>query len=146
MSASTGNHCSLQVTVDANRPRATPVCSFMGADSITGPLREQFNKNLHKWNSKMTLRENLESLLGIKFPSPKTSQKEEFSVECGICYSYRLDNALPDRVCDNQKCGKPFHRTCLFEWLRAIPSSRQSFDTIFGECPYCSSPITCKTS
>lgn len=26
----------------------------------------------------------------------------------------------------------------LFQWLRALPSSRQSFNMIFGECPYCS--------
>ena len=25
----------------------------------------------------------------------------------------------------------------LFQWLRALPTSRQSFNTIFGDCPYC---------
>uniref|UniRef100_A0A0F8AB09 E3 ubiquitin-protein ligase FANCL n=1 Tax=Larimichthys crocea TaxID=215358 RepID=A0A0F8AB09_LARCR len=29
-------------------------------------------------------------------------------------------------------------------WLRALPSSRQSFSIVFGECPYCSKPITVK--
>ena len=24
------------------------------------------------------------------------------------------------------------------QWLRALPSSRQSFNMVFGECPYCS--------
>jgi len=65
-------------------------------------------------------------------------------MECGICYSFRLENNVPDKVCDNPKCAKPFHRQCLSEWLRAIPSSRTSFDTIFGECPYCTNQITCK--
>ena len=28
---------------------------------------------------------------------------------------------------------------CFFlQWLRALPSSRQSFNMVFGECPYCS--------
>lgn len=24
------------------------------------------------------------------------------------------------------------------QWLRGLPSSRQSFNIVFGECPYCS--------
>ena len=49
---------------------------------------------------------------------------------------------LPDRVCDNAKCARPFHRPCLSEWLRSAPNSRQSFNTVFGECPYCSTAIS----
>ncbi|XP_018421805.1 PREDICTED: E3 ubiquitin-protein ligase FANCL [Nanorana parkeri] len=29
-------------------------------------------------------------------------------------------------------------------WLNSLPSSRQSFNIIYGECPYCSKPITLK--
>ncbi|KTF80365.1 hypothetical protein cypCar_00039943 [Cyprinus carpio] len=29
-------------------------------------------------------------------------------------------------------------------WLRGLPTSRQSFNIMFGECPYCSKPITVK--
>lgn len=83
-------------------------------------------------------------MLEMNFPSPQVQNKEEFSMECGICYVYRLEDKIPEACCENAKCGKPFHRTCLFEWLRAIPSSRQSFDTIFGQCPYCASPISTK--
>ena len=91
----------------------------------------------------------------------------QFSVECGICYAYRLSvgGALPEIVCDNSHCGQPFHHPCLLEvytpsfspcsyvtsleahpmggsifllqWLRGLPTSRMSFNTIFGECPYC---------
>ena len=35
-----------------------------------------------------------------------------------------------------------YHKSCLCEWLRALPSTRQSFNRLFGECPYCSKPIT----
>jgi E3 ubiquitin-protein ligase FANCL len=152
-----GNHCSLQITIDPLRPKAVPETRFLGSDTVIVPLREKFNKNLHQWSNSAGLRANLENVLGVTFPSPKTSKKEDFSMECAvsslifhlrlpnkICYAYRLENAIPDRVCDNLKCGKAFHRLCLFEWLRAIPSSRQSFDTIFGTCPYCSNPITVK--
>ena len=52
----------------------------------------------------------------------------------------------PDVNCDNANCGKPFHRRCLVEWLNADTSTRQSFNTLFGACPYCSAPITVKVS
>lgn len=139
-----GNHCSICVTVDWKRPRSIPESQFLGSDSLISPLRDSFNNNLGKWNLSKTLRENLETVLGVTFPSPKTSNKEDFSEECGICYSFRLENMIPDRVCDNQKCSKGFHRSCLSSWLRAIPGAKQSFDTVFGECPYCNSPISVK--
>ncbi|XP_035770804.1 E3 ubiquitin-protein ligase FANCL-like [Neolamprologus brichardi] len=69
---------------------------------------------------------------------------QSFNLECGICYSYRLEAAIPDQVCNDPRCGQPFHQTCLYEWLRALHSSRQSFNIVFGECPYCSKPITVK--
>lgn len=52
---------------------------------------------------------------------------------------------VPEINCDNSACGKPFHRLCLREWLAADATTRQSFDTLFGACPYCSSPIAVKT-
>jgi E3 ubiquitin-protein ligase FANCL len=52
---------------------------------------------------------------------------------------------VPEINCDNAACGKPFHRLCLREWLAADATTRQSFDTLFGACPYCSSPIAVKT-
>uniref|UniRef100_A0A8C5ASD1 FA complementation group L n=1 Tax=Gadus morhua TaxID=8049 RepID=A0A8C5ASD1_GADMO len=87
---------------------------------------------------------NLQDVLEIEFPSPATHEKSSFSAECGICYAYRLETAIPDQVCNDPRCGQPFHQACLYEWLRALPSSRQSFSVVFGECPYCSKPITVK--
>ncbi len=37
----------------------------------------------------LTPRENLQRILEVTFPSPKTSKREDFSTECGICYAYR---------------------------------------------------------
>jgi len=139
-----GSRCSIHVIIDPNRPRALPECHFLGPDKNLAPFRERFHQGIKHWNIQRLPRENLEAILEISFPSPKTTNKEDFSEECGICYAYRLEGNIPERICDNQKCAKPFHTTCLFEWLKAIPNSHQSFDTIFGECPYCSSPITVK--
>ncbi|XP_062422638.1 E3 ubiquitin-protein ligase FANCL [Pungitius pungitius] len=99
---------------------------------------------MHLWNLDSSVLHNLQDVLEIEFPSPATHDKSRFSTECGICYSYRLESAVPDQVCNDPRCGQPFHQACLYEWLRALPSSRQSFYMVFGECPYCSKPITVK--
>lgn len=49
---------------------------------------------------------------------------------------------VPGINCSNPSCGKPFHRQCLAEWLLADTTTRSSFNTLFGTCPYCSDPIT----
>ena len=137
-----GNNSSLLVRINVQHPTLMPECHLMGADSVVMKLKENLNKHLHQWDPHIPVLENLEKLLEMKFPSPRTTKKEDFSVECGICYAYRLDNAIPESACDDPRCAQPFHTSCLYEWLRALPSSRQSFNIIFGECPYCNKPIT----
>lgn len=112
--------------------------------AVVVPLREHLNANIQSWNPQLSVFANLENLLGQKFPSPSTTKKEDFSMECGICYAYRLNDLIPDKVCDDSRCGQSFHSLCLYEWLRDLPSTRQSFNMVFGECPYCSKPITVK--
>jgi len=53
--------------------------------------------------------------------------------------------SIPDQICENANCGKTFHYTCLLEWMQSTPQKRQSFNTLFGDCPYCSSPISIDT-
>ncbi|CAH1792405.1 unnamed protein product [Owenia fusiformis] len=139
-----GNNASLSLTVDPLHPRLLPECRFLGPDHVIQEFRDSMNSNLDQWNPDTSLLENLQTLLGRKFPSPSNSKKEDFSTECGICYAYRLETQIPDQVCDDNRCKQPFHQTCLFEWLKALPSSRQSFNVVFGECPYCNKPITVK--
>ncbi|XP_052767646.1 E3 ubiquitin-protein ligase FANCL-like [Mya arenaria] len=135
---------SVQITVDPVNPRALPDCKFLGSDHAIAPLRQSMNNNISDWDENGSLLKNLEHLLDVKFPSPSTHSKEEFSAECGICYAYRLEDEIPDEVCNDARCHQPFHRACLVEWLRALPSSRQSFNTIFGSCPYCEKAMTVK--
>lgn len=54
------------------------------------------------------------------------------------------ETTIPDFVCSNGKCCRSFHRRCLLEWLQALPSTRVSFDTVFGMCPYCSTSLAIK--
>lgn len=150
-----GGHCSLTLTVNAFSPRSVPECRFFGSDMVITPLRKRWNSNIRRWKVDRLLRENLEDILETTFPSPQDSIQEDISADCGICYAFRLPNvdglgaetgSVPDRACDNPSCGRPFHSACLIEWLRSITTTRQSFDVLFGNCPYCSHPIAVKTT
>ncbi|XP_077351662.1 E3 ubiquitin-protein ligase FANCL isoform X2 [Festucalex cinctus] len=138
------NNVSIKVEVDPRHPKMLPECCLLGAEHVVTPLRNKLNVNMHLWNPDSGVLQNLQDVLEIEFPSPATHEKSMFSVECGICYSYRLEAAIPDQMCNDPRCGQPFHQVCLYEWLRVLPASRQSFNTVFGECPYCSKPITVK--
>ncbi|KAI1894764.1 hypothetical protein AGOR_G00119100 [Albula goreensis] len=139
-----GNNVSIKLEIDNRHPKMLPECCLLGAEHVVTPLRKKLNANMHLWNPECSVLQNLKDVLEIEFPSPTTHEKSNFSMECGICYSYRLDSAIPEQVCNDPRCGQPFHQACLYEWLRSLPSSRQSFNIVFGECPYCSKPVTVK--
>ncbi|XP_033104932.1 E3 ubiquitin-protein ligase FANCL-like [Anneissia japonica] len=142
-----GNNASIQIVVNPLHPTQLPECRFLGADQTIKPLRDNMNRSLQMWDSSKSVLSNLQELMNITFPSPISSKKEDFCSECSICYLYRLDGAIPDKVCKFPACNKAFHQICLYEWLRSLPTSNQSlskygFKNIYGECPYCSQPIT----
>ena len=66
-------------------------------------------------------------------------------MNCAICYQYRSpDGHTPDTSCGHARCGRPFHTSCLSEWLRSDPATKQSYNTLFGSCPYCEEKISCR--
>ena len=148
-------HFILSPKVSPDKPTVISNVRFFGSDAVIGPLRRRWMENLNsKWNQKNGLYKNLQDILSIRFPSPEKSSKNDFAIECGICYSYHLDGDIakdiserpvPERVCDNVKCARPFHQICLVEWLRSLPNSHQSFNTTFGTCPYCQESISATT-
>lgn len=114
-----GSHSSMQIDIDPLNPRNAPECRFLGADAVIGPMRDKLNRYLPNWNINHSIRENLEAAFKMQLPKPVQQHMEdadEFSVECGICYMYRLNHLVPDKVCNNTKCCKPFHSTCLSAW------------------------------
>lgn len=156
-------HVSIQIEVDPASPASICELTFFGNDAAVAPLRERWSSSLFQWDDALSPRENLERVLGVSFPSPSERKMEEFAIECGICYSYRLEldagsdsntrlpttsepqrTMIPDRLCENRSCNRPFHEKCLFDWLKALPTARQSFNTVFGECPYCRETISAK--
>ncbi len=137
---------SLRIELDPRSPVvAFPTVRFLGAAAAVAPMRKHLNERVHLWDaSGNTLPiANIQRVLDIELPAPpKKSALADSEVECGICYTYRLDDAVPDVACDRPECAKPYHRQCLVEWLRALPDTRQSFDTLMGACVYCEHPIT----
>ncbi|XP_019798384.3 E3 ubiquitin-protein ligase FANCL isoform X5 [Tursiops truncatus] len=133
-----GTNASINIEVDPRHPTMLPECCFLGADHVVKPLGIRLSRNIHLWDPENSLLQNLKDVLEIDFPAHAILEKSDFSMDCGICYAYQLDGAIPDQVCDNSQCGQPFHQICLYEWLRGLLTSRQSFNVIFGECPYCS--------
>merc|ERR1711865_443457 len=130
-------HCSVEIIIRCDRPRDVCLCTFIGPEHIVADLRDAFHSGQRTWDVGVTVRTNMERILGQTFPSPSTSSKSDFSVECGVCYAYRLENesgnvSLPDTTCES--CGQHFHASCIGEWLQALPSTRRSFNVLFGNC------------
>ena len=69
-----------------------------------------------------------------------TAQGGGGGADAGAQPSAAAGALLPDTSCES--CGQHFHAQCIGEWLQALPSSRRSFNVIFGNCPYCTAPIS----
>lgn len=141
---SMGNNMSVVVIINPEAPRALPKMEFTGPEKLVTKLCGSLEKNARKWEMLKSVCENLESVLECEIPSKSTTTMEEIDCACGICYSFLLENAVPEKVCDNSSCSKPFHEGCIYEWMRSLPTVRQNFNMLFGECPYCSEPMSCK--
>ena len=50
--------------------------------------------------------------------------------------------SVPDQACGNSRCSKIYHFSCLVDWFHSLPSSKTSFGTLFGSCPYCQEAIS----
>lgn len=139
---------SVQVTLDPNDLESLPDLKFLGPPGKVRSLRQALARNHHNYDQDYSLVQNIERVLDLELPpAPMEADtaNEDFNVDCGICYSFKLGNALPDKACDqNPKCGRLFHEECLLEWIRSSPDYRTSFQTFFGKCPYCDAQISCQ--
>ncbi|CAL9245025.1 unnamed protein product [Arabidopsis halleri] len=153
-----GNDCIIIVHIDLKDPKSLPECRFVGPGlpaTHMNILHMLWRRNSKKWSKERPFPENLECILGTELPKPLGLQEEDNQqqVECGICYAQFLptDEELgarsgtrTDYTCENINCNKSFHSLCLTDWLRSITTTRQSFDVLFGNCPYCSDPVAVK--
>ena len=139
----------LHIRLSPESPCSVCECQFIGPESLVIPLRKKFNQSARLWDTKKLVKNNLENILDMKFKKKPTINDEHYekTMECGICYTFRLEydmgiSSLPDFVCNYSKCNKVFHAICLQEWLKALPTTRHTFDNLLGKCPYCSEAIT----
>eukprot|EP01135_Chromosphaera_perkinsii_P002273 Nk52_evm59s221 gene=Nk52_evmTU59s221 len=150
---------TLLITVNPSRPDQFPEFRLVGTEKSTKRLGCAMQKNFKVWalNADLPFSEKLKLLFELETLPVKANknainsnvddgEEEDFCVDCGICYSFRLGDETPSRVCEYNACARAFHPTCLYQWLKALPNGRQSFNTIFGECPYCSKQISVKAS
>lgn len=59
------------------------------------------------------------------------NEKEEIILcdvgECCICFSLRLNDKLPEIVCQNASCEQFFHKECLHQVIEGFESQVKSF-------------------
>ena len=119
---------------------------IVGPDHMVKPFRQRLQTRGHSWSSSSSIPENLSNVLEVTLPSKSDADASSSSpVEssmCGICYSFSIATEEgPSVICNDAKCAQSFHKTCLYEWLKALPDCQESFNTVYGECPYCSHSI-----
>lgn len=149
-----GDDCYILLHVDAHKPSSLPECRFLGTDGKLDRLIMNWRKNRKKWSAEKKFHENLATVLDFALPPPPSvSIKDDEQADCGICYAKHLPNddelgthsgCATDYTCENPSCSRAFHSVCLRDWLRTITMTRQSFDVLFGNCPYCSEPVAVK--
>lgn len=148
-----GNDCIIVLSIISIDPRSLPEIRFVGSGQLVDTMRKNWQRNSKQWNKEGSFLENLECLLQTQLPRLPDVQKNDHQIECGICYAQSLpiDDELGDEsgsgtnyTCENTNCNRAFHSVCLGDWLRSITTTRQSFNVLFGNCPYCSEPIAVK--
>eukprot|EP00850_Spirogloea_muscicola_P005053 SM000022S07267 [mRNA] locus=s22:818764:821402:- [translate_table: standard] len=119
----------------------------LGSDAAVGQSRDSLEANLGGWSTDRMLRTNLERALGVSLPGPSSvAAAEDVTSDCGICYMYRLVGyeqhaavcktaaegtsraapaPIPDQICNNDACGRPFHQACLARWLQSLLTTRR---------------------
>ncbi|XP_004289377.1 PREDICTED: E3 ubiquitin-protein ligase FANCL isoform X1 [Fragaria vesca subsp. vesca] len=150
---SIGNDCFIMLSINATDPKSLPECRFIGSGQIVNLLRDRWRRNSNRWGRDKKFLDNLERILETQLPRPVDVEKNDQELECGICYAHSLpvDDELRDKsgtgtdyTCDNTSCKRTFHSICLMDWLCSITTTRQSFNVLFGSCPYCSEPVAVK--
>ncbi|KAL5209915.1 hypothetical protein ABZP36_005538 [Zizania latifolia] len=149
-----GDDCYVLLHVDARKPRSLPECRFLGKDRKLDRLMINWRKNRKKWSADKKFHENMSAVLDFVLPPPPSVNiNDDEQADCGICYAKHLptddelgahSGSITDYTCENPSCSRAFHSVCLRDWLRSITTTRQSFDVLFGDCPYCSDPVAVK--
>ncbi|KAF7283689.1 hypothetical protein GWI33_023185 [Rhynchophorus ferrugineus] len=142
-----GDNASCIITVSPYSIFRMPDIRFLGPDRLVNPFIQSLNDNISEWNCENGIYQGILKLLGIDdFPKrPYDVKPVDVLVEhgeCIICFSLRLNDKLPEIICTNQSCEKPYHNQCLYDWLIAL-NAKRVFNNITGNCPNCEKTISC---
>ena len=152
---------SIQFTIDPEHARSVPLTMrIIGSSNDVGDLRNAYKKYMSSderslddedtWSEALSILENMKRCFGFPLPSPETTEKDDFIVECGVCYAHRIENdegeesVIPSVTCPNTSCARSYHDSCLLEWLQSLPGAKTSFGRMYGTCPYCCDSISVK--
>ncbi|KAI2500485.1 FANCL C-terminal domain [Fragilaria crotonensis] len=149
------NSAKLIVSLDRTQPRTRPTkVQFLGSHGSV--YYEMFQS--YSWDEERSVRHNLETCFGKSLARPTNDEEDSNTMmnattttfDCGICFGSTKETSTLDGDeccdCENPKCARPFHNACLEKWLTSLPTSRISFDTMIGSCPYCKDPIAVQMS
>ena len=133
---------SIIVTLDPTQPTSLPRCRFLGSARAIQSLQNLIDeRGEEQWDASQSVVQNLADILELELPPKPTEDSEKITIECGVCYCYDMMDQIPEISCNNDSCKQLYHIGCLVEWFKGLPHVRQSFGTVFGECPYCSKPM-----
>mmetsp|Transcript_5394 Transcript_5394/g.8285 ORF Transcript_5394/g.8285 Transcript_5394/m.8285 type:complete len:479 (-) Transcript_5394:2027-3463(-) len=139
----------LDITLNPLRPTEKPFkMDFIGSHCHT--FKKIYEKST-AWSKDRSVRENLEMCFGKSLAKPDykpqslVKNPSSRCLDCAICFSSTVESVdtLPSSVvnCENEQCSRWYHAHCLEKWLSTLSTTRTSFDTLLGSCPYCKTPI-----
>lgn len=141
---------SVVLTFNPHIPRQRPDIQFLGCQSSVDEIKEILQRNLEEeiWDEDFDLLYNLNNILEVTLPGkPEKNENETVDLinpgECAICFMVRLDNEIPTLICDNTNCMSEYHAQCLFKYFRSIPTNKNYFGRMQGDCPNCEQVMYC---
>ncbi|KAJ8687439.1 hypothetical protein QAD02_023233 [Eretmocerus hayati] len=148
---------SLLVTLNPLDPTGYPNLKFLGINKVVEEYTNLLQDEdwFEKWDLECSVYENLLTVLNIddfpKAPEPESTSDYRGGMvseeECCICFSMDLDDGeLPYEICNNLRCRRHFHSTCLRQWLQELANNKIVFNKIFGPCPNCGEEVSTKVS
>ncbi|XP_066257766.1 E3 ubiquitin-protein ligase FANCL-like isoform X2 [Euwallacea similis] len=142
-----GENISVIITVDPFNMFQRPDIRFLGPEKSIEPYNTNFNNNFANWGLTENIFQAILDLLGIQaFPKREITKSTTSLLvehgECNICFSLRLDDKLPDIICENSCCAQFYHGKCLYEWLVSL-NAKRTFNNVSGNCLNCEKIISC---
>lgn len=139
----------LDITLNPLRPTEKPSkMNFIGSRCHT--FKKMYEEST-AWSKHRSVRENLEMCFGKSLAKPDYKPQNPVNnvsskcLDCAICFGSTVesDDPAPSSVvnCENEQCSRCYHAHCLEKWLSTLSTTRTSFDTLLGSCPYCKTPI-----